>query len=208
MRHRALFWLPAFALLVAACGEGGPVDPPEDADLQEDAALSAVLPDLAPEPGTAGTDRYVPTLERVLTRALRVVREKQGDEAAARVLAEARSLARAVREAREAGDTAAVKDGVQRLEAFEARVGLRVFGVSLLRWVHQDAAGRLEALGARLKEASDAGRDVSRIADGAKLVRRYLAAAREAAGNERPVVALIHAAHALDLVIRLGAALS
>jgi len=138
---------------------------------------------------------------------VRVVREKRGDEAAAQVVAEARALARAVREARGAGDTAAVKDGVQRLEAFEARVGLRVFGVSLLRHAHQDAVGRLETLGARLQEASDAGRDVGRIADGAKLVRRYLAAAREAAGNERPVVALIHAAHALDLVIRLGAAL-
>ena len=90
-RRRPFTWLPVAALLLAACADG-PVAPAEDADPNEDAPLSAVLPDLTPEPGTAGTDRYVPVLERVLKRAVWVIQEKQGDEAAGRVVAEARSL--------------------------------------------------------------------------------------------------------------------
>jgi len=206
-QRRLLAWLPAFVLLFAACGDGGPVAPAEEAGLSGDEPLSAILPDLAPEPGTAGTDRYVPTLERILRRAVRVVRVRRGDEAAGEIVSAARSLADSVLAARQAGDTAAVRDAVHGLQTFKARVGIRVFGISLVRYVHGDAAGRLVILRARLNEASDAGRDVGRIANGAKLVQRYLAAAREAAENGRPVVALVQAAHALDLVIRLNAAL-
>lgn len=206
-QRRLLAWLPAFVLLFAACGDGGPVAPAEEAGLSGDEPLSAVLPDLAPEPGTAGTDRYVPTLERILRRSVGVIQEKQGGETAGKVVAEARSLTQAVREAREAGDTAAVTAGLRQLESFEARVGLRVFGVSLLRRVHNDAASRLDALRVRLDEASGAGRDVRRIENGAALVWRHLSAAREAAGYGRFVAALVQTAQALDLVIRLDAAL-
>ena len=205
--RRPLPWLSAVALLAAACADSGPAAPTRSADLSEDTPLSAVLPDLAPEPGTAGTDRYVPALERILRRAVRVVGEKQGNEVAGKVVAEARALADSVRLAKQAGDTSAVKESMQRLEAFEARIGLRVFGVGLLWHVYRDAAGRLETLPARLNEASEAGRNVDRLAQGARLVRRLLAAAREEAANGRPVAALVHAGDALDLVIWVDAAL-
>ncbi len=205
--RRVVAWLPAVVLLLAACADGGPSAPADDADLSGDGPLSTVLPDLAPEAGTAGTDRYVPTLERVLRRSVRVIRGERGDEAAGRVVAEARSLVQGVRDARGAGDAEAVTAAVRRLEVFEARVGLRVFGTRLLRHVHDEAVRRLGAVRVSLEQAAAAGRDVSRPESGAKLVRRRLAAAREAANNERPVVALAHAAHALDLVIRVDAAL-
>jgi hypothetical protein len=208
MCHRRLpTWLPTLALVLAACADGGPVAPVEDAGLSEDGPLSAVLPDLAPDSGTAGTDRYVPTLERVLRRSVRVIQDKRGEAAAGKVVAEARSLAQAVREARQAGDTAAVTAGVRELEAFEARVGLRVFGVKLLRYVHNDASNRLDALRVRLTAASDAGRDVRRLENGALQAWRYLAGAREAAGYGRFAAAMVGAAHALDVVVRLDAAL-
>jgi hypothetical protein len=198
-------WLPVLALTLTACSDG-PVAPAEDLGLPGDAPLAAVMPDLAPEPGTAGTERYVPVLERILMRSIRVVREKHGEEAAGKVVAEARTLREAVRAAHEAQDTAALKAAVQKLEGFSAQIGLRVFGVSLVRHVHQDAAGKLEALTARLKAASDAGQDVGRWAAGARMVRQHLAAARDAAGMGRPVVALVQAAQALDLVTRITAA--
>ena len=201
-----LRWLPVLALTLTACSEGGPVAPAEDLDLSGDAPLAAALPDLAPEPGTAGTERYVPVLERILMRSIRVVRDEQGEVAAGRVTAEARALRAAVQAAHEAQDTEALKVAVQKLEGFSAQIGLRVFGVGLVRLVHQDAGGKLEALTARLKAASDAGRDVGRWAAGARAVRQHLAAARAAAGNGRTVVALVQAAQALDLVTRISAA--
>ena len=199
-------WLPVLAVALTACSDNGPAAPAEESDLSGDAPLAAALPDLAPEPGTAGTERYVPVLERILLRSIRVVRDKSGEAAAGRVTAEARALRAAVQAAHEAQDTAALQAAVQKLEGFSAQIGLRVFGVGLVRQVHQDAAGKLEALSARLKAASDAGRDVGRYAAGARSVRQQLAAARDAAGNGRSVGALVQAAHALDLVTRLRAA--
>ncbi len=201
-----LRWLPVLAVALTACSESGPVSPVEDLDPSGDAPLAAALPDLAPEPGTAGTERYVPVLERILLRSIRVLRDKAGEEAAGKAVAEARALRAAVQAAHEAQDTAAFKAAVQKLEGFSARIGLRVFGVGLVRQVHQDAAGKLEALSARLKAASEAGQDVGRYAAGARLVRQQLAVARDAAGKGRPVVALVQSAHALDLVTRIGAA--
>lgn len=203
----ALSWLPFIALLLTACSDGSPTTPADEAGLPGDEPMVAVLPDLAPEPGTEGTERYVPALERVLARSVRVIREKVGDEAAGKVVAEARALHEAVRAARQAADQEALEEALGRLEGFEARVGLRVFGPELVRAVHADAARRLEAVAARIKAAAAAGRDVARAEQAAARVRRGLAAARDAATNGRPVVALVHAAHALDLVTALGAAI-
>jgi hypothetical protein len=198
-------WLPLAALILSSCAEHGVLAPEPDFDLEGGEPLAAVLPDLAPEPGTAGTERYVPVLERIFLRSLRVVREGAGEEAAGKLASEARALHQAVRTARDAGDETAVAEAVQKLEGFEARVGLRAFGPGLVRYVHADAAERLEALLVRVRAATDAGRDMTRAQTGARLVHRDLVAAREAAGNGRPVVALVHAAHALDLVIRITA---
>lgn len=199
--------LPLFALLVSACSDGGPAAPATDFDLDGGAPLAVTLPDLGPEQGTAGTERYVPTLERIFVRSVGAVRERAGDEAAAKLVAEARTLHAAVRAAREAKDSTALAEAVRKLEGFEARVGLRVFGVGVVRHVHADAAQKLKAVGEKLAAAKAAGRDVARLEAGAGLAARELAAARQAAGNDRPVVALVHAAHALDLVIRIGALL-
>jgi len=208
MRHtKSLFWVPAVALTLSACSDAGPAAPGADFDLEAGASLAAALPDLAPELGTAGTERYVPVLERIFVRSLRVVREKAGDEAAGGLATQARALRQAVRAAREAGDGEAVEEAVRKLEGFEARVGLRVFGFGLARHVHGEAAARLQALRGDLEAAKGAGRDVTRLVTGARLAARELAAAREAGGNDRPVVALVHAAHALDLVTRIAAAL-
>lgn len=204
-RSAAISWLP-FALLLSACSDAGPAAPADGLDLDAGQPLATVPPDLAPEPGTVGTDRYIPALERVFFRSVRVVREKAGEEAAGKLVAEARTLHQAVRAAREARDQEALQEALRKLEGFEARVGLRVFGPTLVRHVHADAAKRLEALSARIKAVADAGQDVSRAEEGARTVRRLLAAAREAAGNDRLVPALVHAAHALDMVTRIGAA--
>ncbi len=206
-RASILRGVPLAALLLVACSDGGPLAAGEEADLAVDGPLTAVLPDLAPEPGTVGTDRYVPTLERILHRAVGVVRERRGEEAAQRVVAEAQSLRGEIRAAREAGNQAAVQEGVKKLEGFSARVGLRVFGAGVVRHVHRDAAGKLDALVARLREAHAAGTDVSRPTSGAQQARRMLAAARTAAEKGQPAAALTRASHALDLVVRIGAAL-
>ena len=207
-RPTSLSWLPVLALALSACSDAGPAAPEADFDLDAGAPLAAMLPELAPEPGTAGTDRYVPVLERIFTRSVRVVREKAGDEVAKKLVAEARTLHGAVRTAREAGDDVALAEAVRKLEGFEARIGLRVFGVDLVRHVHGDAAAKLRTVGEQIKAAEAAGRDVARLKAGARLAAQELAAAREAMGNERPVVALVHAAHALDLVTRIGALLA
>ena len=199
--------VPLGAMLLLACSDGGPTAPADGDAFEGEAPLAAVLPDLAPEPGTAGTDRYVPTLERILRRGIGVIQERQGEEAAQRVMGEARSLREAIQVAREAGDAAAVQEAVRKLDAFSARVGLRVFGVRLVRHVHGDAAAKLQALRPRLKEAAEAGEDVSRFVVGAQQAKRMLDAAKSAAQKGQPLGALIHAAHALDLVTRIGAAL-
>jgi hypothetical protein len=206
-RYASLFWLPVVALVLSACSENSAVAPEDDFDLAGSEPLATVLPELAPEPGTAGTERYVPVLGRIFVRSLRVVREKVGDEAAGKLAAEARSLHQTARAAREAGDETALAEALRKLEGFEARVGLHAFGPGLVRHVHADAAKRLEALLGRIEAAGTAGQDVSRAGARARQVRRDLAAAREAAGNDRLVVALVHAAHALDLVTRIDALL-
>ncbi|NJD20115.1 MAG: hypothetical protein FIA95_12640, partial [Gemmatimonadetes bacterium] len=154
MRCRAsISWLPLLALISSACSDAGPAAPAADFDLEGTEPLAAVLPDLAPEPETAGTERYVPTLERIFTRSARVVREKAGGEVAGKLVAGARTLRAAVRAAREAIDSAVVAEAVRKLEGFEARVGLRVFGAGLVRHVHGDAAGKLQALRGQLGAA-------------------------------------------------------
>jgi hypothetical protein len=202
-RHASLSWLPVLALVLSACSENSAMAPEDDLDLAGSEPMAAVLPDLAPEPGTVGTERYVPALERIFIRSARVVREKAGEEAAGKLVAEARALHEAVRAAREAKDGTALAEALRKLEGFEARVGLRTFGPTLVRHVHADAAKRLEALVVRIRAAADAGKDVSRAEAGARQVRRDLAAARDAAGNDRLVPALVLAAHALDLVTRI-----
>lgn len=199
--------VPLAALAFLACSDGGPTALADEGAFEGEEPLTAVQPDLAPEPGTAGTERYVPVLERIFRRAAGVIRERQGEEAAQRVVAEAQRLREAVRTARVAGDEGALQLAVKKMEGFEARIGLRVFGVGLVRHVHGDAAGKLQRLRVRLKEAADAGQDVSRLVAGAREVRRLLDAARSAAGRDQPVAALIYAAHALDLVTRFEAAL-
>jgi len=202
-----LRWFPLAALVFVACTDGGPVGLVDEGAFEGEQALTSVQPDLAPDPGTVGTGRYVPVLERILRRATGVIRERQGDEAAQRVVAEAQSLREAVRIARQAGDEVGVQGAVRKLETLEARVGLRVFGVGLIRHVHQEATGELQTLRVCLREAASAGQDVSRLADGAQHAKRLLDAARTAAGKNQSAAALIHAAHALDLVTRIGAAL-
>jgi len=194
-------------MLLLACSDGGPTTLADEDAFEGEAPLVSVLPDLAPEPGTAGTDRYVPTLERILRRGIGVIRERRGEDAAEQVAAEARELRAAIQVAREAGDVAAAQEAVKKLEGFSARIGLRVFGVGLVRHVHGDAAAKLQALRPRLKEAADAGRDVSRFVAGAQQAKRMLDAAKAAAQKGQPLGALIHAAHALDLVTRIHAAL-
>lgn len=206
-RRNSFAWLPLLALSLAACADAGPVAPADDFDLEGTEPMEAVLPDLAPEAGTAGTERYVPTLGRVFLRAVPVVRERAGKDAADRLVTQVRTLHQAVKDAREAQDQAALEEAVRKLEGFQAGVGFRVFGVKLVRHVHGDAAGKLQKLSEQVKAAEDAGQDVTRQKAGAQMARRHLAAARDAAGKERPVVALLHAAHALDLVVRIAASL-
>ena len=206
-RRSSFTWLPLLALALAACSDGGPVAPDADLDLPGVEPLEAAVPDLAPDAGTAGTERYVPTLGRVFLRAVPVVRERAGKDAADRLVTQARTLHQAVKEARDAEDQAALGEAMRKLEGFQAGVGVRVFGVKLVRHVHGDAAAKLQKLGEQVKAAEEAGQDVTRQKAGAQLARRHLAAARDAAGKERPVVALIHAAHALDLVVRVAASL-
>lgn len=206
-RRHPLAWLPLLALSLTACGDTGPVAPADDFDVEGTEPLEAVLPDLAPDAGTAGTERYVPTLGRIFLRALPVVREMAGNDAADRLVAQARSLQAAVKDAREAQDQAALGEAVRKLEGFQAGIGVRVFGVKLVRHVHGDAAVKLQKLAEQVKAAEDAGQDVTRQKAGAQIARRHLAAARDAAGKERPVMALLHAAHALDLAVRIAASL-
>lgn len=209
LRHLRVSRLFALVLAVAlaACSEAGPLDPADALDLPEGQPLASVLPDLAPDAKTAGTDKYVPTLERVLRHAVRVVKEKRGDEAAQKVVDQAKALHAEVRAAKEAGDAAAAKAAFRKLEAFSAQVGLRVFGPRLARHVAGDAARKLQAVNEALRAAHEAGQDVGRYVQASRLAGRHLEAAREAWEAERYVVALVHAASALDLAHKVGAAL-
>lgn len=204
---RRITWLPVLALVLAACGEGAPTDPVDSAAVDEGQPLAATLPDLAPEAGTAGTDRYVPTLERVLRHAVRVVKEKRGEEAAGKIVDGAQAIRAELRAAREAGDREAFAAARRKLEAYSARVGLRVFGERLPRRVAADAGDRLKAVTEALRAAHDAGEDVSRYVAAVRNAQRHMAAAREAWEGGRPVPALVHAATALDMAHRLQAAL-
>jgi len=196
------------AALAASCGEAGPIGPADAVnalDLDQGQPLAAVMPDLAPETGTAGTERYVPTLQRVLRRAVGIIKEKVGKEAAANVVAEAQRLRAEVRTAKEAGDKAAFKQAAAAEERFAARVGLRVFGPSLARHVAKDAAQQLQDLMPRLRSAAEAGQDVGRLVKAAQGARKSLAAAREAWENDKPVAGLVLAARALDVATKVGA---
>jgi hypothetical protein len=207
-RRLPLFAITLAATVAACCGEAGPTDPGHALDLPEDQPLATVMPDLEPEAGTAGTERYVPTLQRVLHRAVGVMREKRGEEAAAAVVAEAQRLQADIRAAKEAGDKAAYKEAAGKLEVFAARVGLRVFGVPLARHVAGSATRTLQDLMPRLRAAAEAGQDVSRLVNGAQGARTSLAAAKEAWENEKPVRALVLAASALDTATKIGALLA
>lgn len=212
IRRSSVRWLPALAVAflattLSSCGDGGPTDPVDALDIPEDQPLAAVMPDLAAEPGTAGTERYVPTLQRILRHAVGVIKEKRGEEAAAKVVAEAQRLQAEARAAKEAGDEAAFKEAVRKMEGFAARVGLRVFGPRLARHVAGDAAGKLQDLMPRLRAAAEAGQDVSRLVKGAQAAQKSLAAAREAWAADKPVVGLVLAARALDLATKVGALL-
>lgn len=206
-RHSLRLFALILAAAVAACSEAGPLDPVDALDLPEDQPIATVLPDLAPEAGTAGTERYVPTLERVLRRSVAVVKEKRGEEAALKVVDQAKALHAELRAAREAGDADAAKAALRKLEGFSAQVGLRVFGPRLARHVAGDAAQALQALAAKVREAHGAGVDVSRPAAALRAANQHLKAAREAWEAERYVPALVHAASALDLAHKVGAAL-
>lgn len=211
MRRRAsISWLPVLAVAflaagVSSCGDGGPVDPADAGAFPDDQPLATVLPDLAPEPGTSATDRYVPTLHRVMRRAVAVIKEKRGDDAAATVIEEARRLQAEVQAAKEAGDRAAFNSAAGKLDAFAARVGLRVFGPRLAAHVASDAAGQLRELIPRLEAAAAAGQDVGRLVTGARGAQKTLATARDAWDNERWVPALVLAARALDVVTKISA---
>lgn len=194
----------AAVTLGTACSES-PVTGPEAA--RDDGPLTGVMPDLTADAGTAGTDRYVPVLERVLQRAVRTVREARGDDAADRIVNEYRRLRQELRAARESGDAALVREKTRQLEGFAGRIGLRVFGPSLIRHTYRHASSQLDSLIEKIKAASEAGQDVTRIANGARLANRHLRAARTAAGNDNPLGALINAAHAVDLLARLHAAI-
>ena len=170
-------------------------------------SLNELSLDLVPAAGTAGTDRYVPLLERVLHRAVTVVRESRGDDAATRIVTEYRRLRREVVAARETEDQELIREKVSQLESFSGRVALRVFDTPVARRVLRYATAELESLGSRLRSASGAGQDVSRLADGARRASRYIRAAQTAAANGRPLAVLLHAAHAADLLARLQAAL-
>lgn len=206
-------WLPLFAVALAAalassCGDGGPTDPADALDLGEDQPLATVMPDLEPQAGTAGTERYVPTLQRVLHRAVGVIKEKRGDKAAETVVAEAQRLREEIRAAKEAGDKAAFLEASRKLDGFAARVGLRVFGPPLARHVAKDATQRLEELMPRLRAANEAGQDVGRLAKGAQSARKSLAAAKAAWDDQKPAAALVQAAQALDLITKISAVLA
>ena len=208
--HRSVPGLPllAIALLATAlssCADGSPLDPTDALAFPDDQPLATVLPDLAPEPGSAATDRYVPTLHRVLRRAVHVIREKRGVDAAAAVTAEVQRLQAEVRAAKEAGDKGALKEAVGKLDGFAARVGVKVFGPRLAGHVAADAAAQLRDLMPRLKAAAEAGQDVGRLVEGARGAQKALTAAKEARDNEKWVPALVLAARALDTVAKISA---
>lgn len=200
-------WFPLLVVALSACSDTGPVAPDPAFDLSDGEPLAAVLPDLAPEPGTAGTDRYVPTLERVFRRSVRVIREKKRDDAAQAVTARARELHGQVGVAREAGDQAALAAAVRELKAYSAGVGLRVFGPGLARHVAGAAGARIRDVSAALRALHEAGEDVDRLVAATSTARRHLTAAHEAWEAERRVAALVHAAAALDIAVRVAAAL-
>lgn len=194
----------AAVALSTACSEAPVTEP---GATPEDSPLTSVMPDLAADAGTAGTDRYVPVLERVLLRAVRTVREARGDDAADRIVAEYRRHRRELRAARESGDEALVREKTRRLEGFAGRIGLRVFGPSLVRHMYRHASGQLDSIVEKIRAAAEAGQDVTRISNGARHANRYLTAARTAAGNKNPLGALINSANAIDLLVRLHAAI-
>ena len=156
---------------------------------------------------TAGTERYVPLLERVLRSAVAVVRESRGDEPATRIVTEYRRLQQEVAAARETGDQELIREKVNQLESFSGRVSLRVFDTPVERRVLRYATAELESLRDKLRSATAAGQDVSRLVDGARRASRYIEAARTAAANGQPLAVLLHAAHAADLLARIQAAL-
>lgn len=198
MRRTTLgsFGIVTAIFFVGACSDTATTDP----------ITSPITPslDLVPPPGTAGTERYVPLLERVLRRAIEVVRESRGDDGANRIVGEYRRLRGELEMARETGDEERIRNKVAQLDSFYGSVALRIFTESVGKRCLRYAAAELESLRVRLSSASAAGQDVERLVNGARRASRYIEAGRSAAD---PLSVLLHAAHAADLLARINAAL-
>ena len=206
MRHSTFASLVLMTAIVVsgACSDTTTTGPAPSVD---ETSLDLVPLDLVAAAGTAGTERYVPLLERVLRRAVAVVRESRGDDAATRIVTEYRRLRQEVAAARETGDQELIREKVNQLESFSGRVALRIFDTPVARRVLRYATAELESLRSGLRSAGAAGQDVSRLTDEARRASRYIGAAQTAAADGRPLTVLLHAAHAADLLARLQAAL-
>lgn len=187
-------------LLAGACAGPSATGPADEQSSQ-------TMPELAVEPGTAGTDRYVPILHRVFGQAVHRVARAQGEEQAKRLTAEARRRQQEVREALDAGDRELAQTRAAELDRFLASVSIRLFGPRVAGHVLAHARRAFHGFATRLEEAKLAGRDVTRLEQGFRAAGRHLEAARAAAGNENPIGALLHAARGADLLAHLHAAL-
>ncbi len=192
--------LAAAALLLAACGT--PATSPEVTD---DAPLTTIMPDLAVEAGTAGTERYVPVLHRLLGHAVHHVARAHGKEAAEKILTEVKQVQGEIKAALERGDEEAARRGMMRLDHLAAMVTVRVFGPPVVGHVLQHGSQAFRALLQKIQAAEAAGHDVEGARKAAAVVAQHLGAARAAAEKGEPVAALVHGARALDLLARLHA---
>jgi hypothetical protein len=194
-------WLLALPL-AWACSDPVSSDPADSDEI----ALTEVMPDLSPEPGTVGTERYVPALERMFRRAVAVVREERGDDKAQELVDGFRRRLASLQDARLSGDAELVRRAKQELDSFAAGIVLRVFGRPVLRHAIGHATTALDDLAADLRTASAAGTDISALTRPTRQTFALLDEARQAAGADEYIRALVLAATVLDRVARISAA--
>lgn len=190
------------AAFTAACSEQ-----PTAPRSQEDVALAAAQAELAVVaatiPGANNTDASSappPLLVRLTRMATQRLTAAGADEAKARVMAELQARQEALRAAVAANDTAQIREARRTLDVTAARIVVAVMSPRIVPEVIQTVMRQVRVLNGRLDEAAKAGHDVTRPRRVLLHVATRLKESRQALENGTPVVALLIATNAADVL--------
>jgi hypothetical protein len=195
--RKSLAAVAAFAVL-AGC-EQSPTSPAtETTAFSVQNALSGgglSFQDDGPKPGIMG---------RLVHAALGKIRHDSGDDAARAAATQLRTLVTAVRTARQAHDTAAVRAAATALRTAEATLIVSTLGTEPVTRSLDMATRRVAGMNEMVTRGTAAGRDVTRLKDLAADMTQKLAAAKAAAAAGNNTAALLGALEILEVSHQLN----